>query len=569
MAKEKGGLSGFLFGNVNESGELDIDENDGFFDKDLKKDLELFAKKGHISLKNLGIDEDESSNSNSSSNVQAASSIVIPDKNARDYEDEEELAEEVYNVENEINRLNADKLARQAEANIAQLAKQRQEALIKRQKEEHEKKQQAQQHKKKKKKEKEKEQKKNIEDFDFDEEAEEEEEEEESSTDEDDSDSGSDLSESEDEEKKKKVTMKEGPYEVVKLLLEAPTLFSPDDLEFKTFISGKSGEGLILKFSQVFAPKIDKPIRKKSNRRAKPPPPPQLTNESLDNDEISVWNTPSKKQAPPKKPYRLDLDGKASKDEQSLSATTTPTLGPINQHMGSGIPSSNINFQEDEDDYYVPEPMKDKQDQELLDTFYDLPDTDFQCLQQTDWEDEIIWDGDDLSSNNNNNNNKLNNINQQQQQQHIALSLFYLDPIDNTISFLKISKDDNDNTTKNNNNNNNNNSNNSVMEIEKDVNLDNNSISINNNVDKENNINNNNNNVKNKPRQLWGSITSDSSMIGKDDNLQIHNGKEKSDTSNNNNNNSNNDEDIKFGDDLILPKSEKEKEKEKKEKKRT
>ncbi|KAF2070503.1 hypothetical protein CYY_008169 [Polysphondylium violaceum] len=513
MAKEKGGISGFLFGNVNESGELDIDENDGFFDKDLKKDLELFAKKGHITLKNLGIDEDD----NSGNANQQAASIVVPDKNARDYEDEEELAEEVYNVENEINKLNADKLARQAEANIAQLAKQRQDALYQQQ-------QQQQQQKSKKKKQKEK---KNIEDFDFDEEEEEE--------DSDMSSSSSDSEDSSDEEKRKKVTMKSGSYQVVKSLLEAPFLFSSEDLEFKTFISGKTGDGLILKFSQVFAPKIDKPMRRKS-RRFRSQPPTQITNDLLDNDEVSVWNQPSKKQAPPKKPYRLDLQSKEDAG-LSLSASTTPTLGSIQTMM-----PSNMAFQEDEDDY-VPEPMKDKQDQELLDTFYDLPDSDFQCLQQIDWEEDIIWDGDDFELVVPN--NKINQV---------ALSLFYLDPIDNTLSLLKLSNDDS---------NSNSNSNNSVVEIDKDVNLDNSSSNSSSNVkDTDSSI------VKNKPRQLWGSLTSEASIIGRDDNLQIHNGKEKADSnSNNNNNNNNNDEDIKFGDDLLLPpKSEKEKEKEKKEK---
>ncbi|EGC32884.1 hypothetical protein DICPUDRAFT_98741 [Dictyostelium purpureum] len=418
--KDKGNLTGFLFGNVKESGELDVEDNDQVF-KDLKKDLELFAKSSqHISFKKtLGIDEEDKT---------VGDQIIIPDKNAKDFEDEDEMIDEIQTAENEINKLNADTLAKAALQRIQQQQKQREDEeklkLLQQQELEKRKQERHQKHVKKEKKEK---KKKIIDDFDFDEEEESDVSSSESSSMESDDYSSSESS----DERDKKVTMKSGSYEVVKCLLERPNVFTPEDPEFKTFVSGKSGGSLILKFSQLFAPKFPDKQTKKKSRRVRILLPQQVKEDSIETDEVQIWNQPSKKQpstslkkqtveidSATKKLLRPNMTG-SGEEELASSTTTTPTLTSMSL------------FNADEDDEYVPEPLQETENQEILNLLLYTPDEHYHSLQQVDWEENIIWDENSikkikqlnifsLDSNKMNNNNVRSKKQQQQQkQQHL------------------------------------------------------------------------------------------------------------------------------------------------------
>ncbi|KYQ88850.1 putative protein serine/threonine kinase [Tieghemostelium lacteum] len=420
----KDNIGGFLFGNVNQSGELE--NEDDFFDSQLKKDLETFSKRSKISdtLNTLGVDDSETKGDRSS--ITTASSFV-PNNNAKDFQDIDELAEEVQTSESIQNKLQSDRLARQAEENVAKLAEQ---LKLQRQLQQQQQQQQLVQSQ----------QQQDVKMYDnFDEEETQEEREE------------RELLQFQADRKKNlyKLNTQNVAYETIKAILEQPDKYDLEDMEFKTFASAKNADGsVILKFSQFFAPRIPD---KRKRRKQRPHPTAVFTEDSLDYDETVLFNQ-SKTLKWQTRAQKKAIEDQKKKQQQALEekertgVDKMQSVQPQQLKVDTSSTSSMIAAAEEEDDEYVPESFKDNADQELLESFDNLDSYNFTALQQTNWEDKIIWnvpsiDPEDYSEtldgytrNNNNNNNKQEQLQMVQpmetnQQKKTLNALLYLDPI--------------------------------------------------------------------------------------------------------------------------------------------
>ncbi|EFA78451.1 putative protein serine/threonine kinase [Heterostelium album PN500] len=508
MAKDKekkGNYSGLFFGNITKDGELDLEE-DGFFDKQLKDDLDTFTKKGsYLNIKSLGVDADDQKGGAGADEQLVSTGGSSRSSSAVDFEDIDELADDINSIENEINKRNADKLAKQAEENIAKLAQRlkanatttttlppsltpfRQPSLF---------------------------QppttttttiaKKKIEDdFDFDEEEEtsatsappkssmmttttttstttaaavlkvgivsppafgavspsatssykpiivKKEEsvhlEETSSIDrvkeiasdedeaeEEDDDDHMQLDDTnkttvtktsttttsttattldkqlqQQQQQKKKISPKKfkstvpAVLEAVKSILERPEDFTTENVEFKTFCSGNTLDGgAIFKFSNLFAPKMPMNWRRRAKRH-KATPAVQITEDLLEPDEQTAFNTTLSSQASGLPAGAIDgsEQGTIGPDGKLIALSSSAVSSPILKSVDDQRKDCMVLLlhnqklqQQLQDDENLFEPLRDRPDEIYVDSFSAVPDELYQPLSQLDWEDQIIWE---------------------------------------------------------------------------------------------------------------------------------------------------------------------------------
>ncbi|GAM23222.1 hypothetical protein SAMD00019534_063970 [Acytostelium subglobosum LB1] len=429
--KKSANFSSLLFGNITTSGELDVEE-DSFFDKQLRSDLDAITKKGSLfSIKNLGVDADDTDKNAVDDNQVSGRTAGV------DYEDIDELAEEINSIENQINKQNAEKLAKQAEENIAKLAQRyvlnnnnnnqinngatgglkpytattfATPAPPVRPK-------------------------KIEDDFDFDadeeeatttttttttassaiaattaapktkddvemeDEDEDETDDEQESADESDEEmheqrvtelDGDDLQTTESIESKRKRRQKKfkptaaAVLEAIRTILDKPSNFSFENAEYRTFCSGNNPDGdPIFKFSNLFAPKFPANLRRRAKRH-KQPPPLTITEEILEPDEQTSFNSAVPTTA-----------GEPTTLAKTASAVSSPILKSTSDDRKDYymlLLHHQKLQQQLQDDEPLFEPIREKTEEELIKEFQQLPDEKYNALAFADWEDQIIWE---------------------------------------------------------------------------------------------------------------------------------------------------------------------------------